>query len=275
MRSIVISLSHARERRERIAQRFAEVGLPFEFMDAVDTRELTEADMARIDTQYRHRWGLRPLAPAELACWLSHVRAIAQAGAGPDSVTAIFEDDAILRPELPAVLDAIEDCSIPFDLVSLARRQPARLIAARPLAAGRSMGRVRYTEYGAYGYAVTREGAAYLMGRMRRMRLPADMELMFFWVHRLNLYFLDVPVVEHDDDIPSQLDAGRARALAGWKKPRLRQIAYRLQMAARKRIGFRQLVREKIAGSPQHCPELSLAQMGVPSGRGDSERRNS
>ena len=113
------------------------------------------------------------------------------------------------------------------------------------------MERIRYTEYGAYGYAVTREVAAYHLGRTTRMRLPADMELMLFWVHRLNLYLRDVLVVEHDEDVSSQLDAGRTRAPAGWKKPRLRQIAYRLQIASRKRIEFRHLIRGKLrAGSP-------------------------
>ena len=82
-------------------------------MDAVDAREQTEADIAAIDTRYRRRWGLRPLAPAELACGRSHVRAIVQASAGPDPMTAIFEDDAILRPELPAVLDALETARCP------------------------------------------------------------------------------------------------------------------------------------------------------------------
>ena len=247
MKVVVISLPHAESRRKRIAQRFAEVNLPFEFMDAVDAKELTEADMAQIDTRYRRRWGLRPVAPAELACWRSHVAAIGRASASPDPMTAISEDDAILRPELPTVLDALEDCPVPFDLVSLARRNPERpLIAAHPLAEGHFMGRVRYAEYGAYGYAIMREAASYLMRRMDRMRLALDMELMFFWVHRLNLYFLDVPVVEHNDDVPSQLAADRVRAVDGWKKPRLRQTAYRLQMSARKRIGFRHLVKGEI-----------------------------
>lgn len=226
MKSIVISLARAHERRERIAQRFAEVDLPFEFMDAVDARDLTEADMARVDTRYRRRWGLQPLAPAQVASWSSHARAIARAGDSADPMTAMFEDDAILRPELPAVLDALENCSVPFDLVSLARRRPERpLVAAHPLAAGRSMGRVRYTEYGTYGYVVTKEAALYLTSRLTPQRLPTDMTLMFFWVHRLNLYFLDAPVVEHDDDTPSQLAAGRARAVAGWRKRRLRLTA--------------------------------------------------
>ena len=246
MKAVVISLPHARERRRRIARRFAEVDLPFEFMDAIDAGEMTEADMAQVDTRYRRRWGLRPVAPAELACWRSHICAITQASAGPDPMTAIFEDDAILRPELPAVLDALESRPVPFDLVSLARRGRKPLIAAQPLAAGRSMGRVRYTEYGAYGYVITREAASYLAGRMTRMRLPADMELLFFWVHRLNLYFLDAPVVEHDEKAPSQLATDRTRAVTGWKTPRLRRLAYRLHMAASKRIGFRNLVSGKI-----------------------------
>ena len=80
---------------------------------------------------------------------------------------AIFEDDAILLPELPAVPDALEDCDAPFDLVSLARRNPeGPLMGMRPLA-----------------------------------------------------------------------------AMAGCKAPGLRRAADRLQMGARKRIGFQKLVR--------------------------------
>ena len=145
-------------------------------------------------------------------------------------MTAIFEDDAILRPELPVVLSALETAPERFDLVSLARQNRKLLIAAHPLAetgpVHRSMGRVRYTEYGAYGYVITKEAASYLVGRMTRIRLPADMELMHFWVHRLNLYFLDEPVVEHDDDTPSHLTPGRTAFLTDWKKPApLRQTA--------------------------------------------------
>ena len=248
MKAVVISLQRARQRRARIAQRFTELDLPFDFMDAIDSSELTEADMeAQIDTRYRHRWGLRPLTLGELACWRSHVRAIGYASAGPDPMTAIFEDDAVLRPELPVVLSALEDCPEPFDLVSLARRNRKPLIAAHPLAdTGRSMGRVRYTEYGAYGYVITKESASYLFGRMTSMRLPTDFELMNFLVHRLNLYFLDEPVVEHDDDTSSHLTPDRTVVLTEWKKPRLRQATWRLQMSMRKRIGFRHLVRGTI-----------------------------
>ena len=248
MKAVVISLPRARTRRERIAQRFAELNLPFDFMDAIDSSELTEADMeAQIDTRYRRRWGLRPLTPAEHACWRSHVRAIGYASAGPDPMTAIFEDDAVLRPELPVVLSALQDCPERFDLVSLARRNRKTLIAAHPLAkTDRSMGRVRYTEYGAYGYVITKEAASYLASRMRQMRQPVDMELMHFLVHRLNLYFLDEPVIEHDDDTPSHLTPGRTVVLTDWEKPRLRQAAWRLQMGLRKRVMFRHLIRGKI-----------------------------
>ena len=215
-------------------------------MDAVDAEEMTEADLAQVDMRYRRRWGLRPVASSELACWRSHVSAITQASTGPDPMTAIFEDDAIPLPELLAVLDALEHPPVPFDLVSLARRSRKPLVAAQPLAAGRSMGRVRYSEYCAAGYVITREAAAYLAGRMKRMRLPVDMELLFFWVHRLDLFFLDTPVVEHDEKPPSQLATDRTAAVAGWKPSRHRRLAYLLHMAASKRIGFRNLVSGKI-----------------------------
>lgn len=251
MKSIVISLQNARERREHIAQEFARLDLPFEFMDATDACDLAAADLGNIDMRYRRRWGLQPLAPAEVACWRSHVRGIIQASTGPDPMIAIFEDDAILRPELPAVLDALASSPVPFDLVSLARQKAERpLIAARPLAAGRCMGRLRYSDYGAFGYVVRKGGAAYLASRITRMRLPIDLELMHFWVHRLNLYFLDAPVVEHDDASLSQLAAGREQAVIGWKKPKLRRLAYRAREAVLKRYWWPRLVKGEIRTAP-------------------------
>lgn len=247
MQLIVISLPTAHDRRERISQRFAEVGLRFEFMDAVDAGRLTEQDFARIDRGYGRRWGLPPLSPTEFACWLSHVHAIRRVAAGPDPMTAIFEDDAIPRTDLPTILSALEICPVAFDLVSLSRRNPNRqMVSAHPLAAGRSMVRVRYSEYGAEGYVITRDAAAWLVRRMTRMRVPVDVDLLFFWVHRINLWFLNVPAVDHDVSIPSQLAMGRTAKLVGWRKPRLRRMVYRLQMGARKRIGFRRLVKGKI-----------------------------
>lgn len=248
MKAIVISLPHAHERRKRASQRFAEIGLSFEFLDAVDAGELTDADIVRMDARYRRRWGLRPLAATELACWLSHVRAIHQASIGSDEVTAIFEDDAMPRPECTSVLTALEHCLINFDLVSLGRRNTTRAhVDVHALEAGRSLCRVRFSEYGAFGYVITKEAALRLGPRLTRMRVPIDMDLMFFWVHRLNLWFLDTPVVDHDDDVPSYLTADRERMLVGWKPSRLRRIAYRLHMAVAKRIGFRRLVQGRYA----------------------------
>ena len=94
---------------------------------------------------------------------------------------------------------------------------------------------------------------------MTHMRLPADMELMFFWIHRLNLYFLDEPVVDHDEDVPSQLSADRMDALRGWQKPRLRRLAYRLHMGVCKRVGFRRLVRGISAVKSAERQDLTAA----------------
>ena len=84
MKSIVISLPHALERRKRIAQRFVELDLPFEFMDAVDAREPTDADIAAVDTRYRRRWG----------CGLWH---------RPNSLAGALTSARSARPELAPI----------------------------------------------------------------------------------------------------------------------------------------------------------------------------
>lgn len=249
MRSLVISLSRALERRAAIAQRFAEVNLPFEFMDAIDARNLTETDTAEIDTTYRSRRGLRPISPGELACWLSHRAAVRTLVAGNEPMLAIFEDDGLPLPELPDVLRALERRAGSFDVVVLGRRQPWKPLVD-PIALGkRKMGRIRYNEWGAEGYVITREAARFFLARIPKMRFPYDMDLCHAWVNRLNLFFLDQPVVHHEGDYSYIDAAGPRRGYANRRSriTRLKSLRFSVEMAVLKRYTFPHLRDGRIA----------------------------
>src|SRR5690625_2715287 len=93
----VISLHDAHERRRSIREQCAELGLEFEFFDAIDGRTGLapefEVEIDRGAAEIRHH---RPLSDAEFACALSHRRIyqrILERGL-PGAV--VLEDDAIL-----------------------------------------------------------------------------------------------------------------------------------------------------------------------------------
>ena len=249
MKSVVISLPHARTRRARIAQRFAEVDLPFTFMDGIDARDLSVAHKAQLDTRYRRSRGLRPVSPGELACWLSHRAALRVLVAGNETMAAIFEDDGLPLPGLPEVLRALEERAGSFDAVVLGRRQPWKPLVD-PVALGdRKMGRIRYNEWGAEGYVITRAAAGFLLARMPRMRFPYDMDLCHVWVNRLNLFFLDEPVVHHEDDY-SYIDAAGPRSRYANRRfgiARIKSLRFSGEMAVLKRYTFPRLRRGGIA----------------------------
>ena len=120
--------------------------------------------MAQIDTRYRRRRGLAQISPGELACWLSHRAALRVLVASKDPMAAIFEDDGLPLPELPAVLQSLECRAGSFDVVVLGRRMPWRpLVDPITLVGERAMGRIRYNEWGAEGYVIARAAARFLL----------------------------------------------------------------------------------------------------------------
>jgi len=126
MRIVLINLERATERRARMAEEFARVGLDYEIWPAKDARTLTDQDRAFVDRAARERLGLYPIPDGSLACTLSERAAMHDlVRNGPESM-AVFEDDARFATGLPAVLEALERQMRGFDIVKLQRRNLRR-----------------------------------------------------------------------------------------------------------------------------------------------------
>ena len=214
MKAFVINLERAVERRRRMEEQFAALGLEAAFHPAVDARELTPEHYAQVDRETRRRLGLWPQADGSIANWISQrqlMRAIVENG--PETV-AIFEDDAGLSAELPAVLNALELRPFAFDVVKLNRRSPRTFIPCERLETGHRVGRVRYHDYGSEGYVITREAARHFLESTPLMMREIDQALSRFWENGLNVFYVDPPVVSHDEQDDSQIERDRRRALA-------------------------------------------------------------
>lgn len=195
-----------------MSEQFSQLGLKFEFHKAVDGRKLTKDHYAKVDRCTRRHMGLRPQADGSIGNWFSQRQVLQEIVENGPETAAIFEDDAELAPELPAVLEALDQRSVSFDIVKLNRRSMNKaFIPYRRLTTEHHIGRIRYHDFGAEGYVVTREAACRFLEMTPKMMWTIDQAINNYWENGLNIYYLDPPVVMHHGH-DSQIEEGRRRS---------------------------------------------------------------
>ena len=249
MRIVVVNLKRASERRARIAQEFAAVGLPYEVKEAIDGRLLSDDQLSQVDWETRRRLGVRPPPGGGIANWLTQREVMRDLVENGPEMMAIFEDDARLEPGLPGVLEALERRPFNFDVVALNRRHPRRRFFPCILLTDRHRaGRVRFSDSGSEGYVITRTAARHLLDATPRMVLPVDQAVLRYWANGLNVFYVDPPVVRHGGyegslikgDPVSRLLGADANYTVGF----LRRNLTRVSRGVQKYIAFRKLLHD-------------------------------
>ena len=256
MKAFVINLERSVERRRRMEEQFESLGLKATFHPAVDARELTQEHYAQVDRETRRRLGLWPQADGSIANWISQCRVMSEVVENGPDTAAIFEDDAGLSADLPEVLDALERRPFAFDVVKLNRRSQRTFIPCERLATEHRVGRLRYHDYGSEGYVITREAARHFLKNTPKMMREIDQALSRFWENGLNVFYVDPPVVSHDEQDDSQIE--RDRRLARKEHMRAdgvlyvtwRRVVSAVSRDIRRRIAFRRLMRGEIGVTP-------------------------
>ena len=245
MRIVLISLERATERRRRMAEEFARVGLDYEIWPAKDARTLTDEDRAFVDRAARERLGLYPIPDGSLANTLSQRAAWRDLVRNGPEMMAVFEDDARFEPSLPTVLQELQQRPAAFDIVKLQRRNPHRpFVPTIPLDTGHRLGRVRFSDYGSDGYVITREAARLLLERTPQMIREIDQVLSRFWDSGLNVLYVEPPVVREDTSADSQIQETRNIEHMAHRRRR----RYRLSIFARRLLaGIRRDIRRRVA----------------------------
>ena len=250
MRIVLISLERATERRRRMAEEFARVGLDYEIWPAKDARTLTDEDHAFVDRAARERLGLYPIPDGSLANTLSQRAAMRDLVTNGPEMMAVFEDDARFEPDLPAVLMELVQHAKEFDIVKLQRRNRNKpFVPTISLETGHRLGRVRFADYGSDGYVITRHAARLLLARTPRMVREIDQVLSRFWDSGLNVLYIEPPVVREDALAESQIQESRnsehsVHRRARWREPAIlaRRLLAGIHRDIRRRLAFRRLL---------------------------------
>ncbi|HCO67739.1 MAG TPA: hypothetical protein DIT04_08320 [Dysgonomonas sp.] len=202
----VINLDRAKDRLEMMEKEFSQYSMSFERIEAVDAKNLEKYDYI-VKNKYD-----RDLVPGEIACSLSHIKAIKTFYESGKSFGLILEDDAVLCDDFRNV---VENCLLSYytlpekhrwDILKFCNVKRRRHIKLAEV----------YKDYflAACGTSIpintiaaiwTREAARKFLDKISSpvpvVRMPIDCELQFPWQFNLRIYnILPSPVRTADSN---------------------------------------------------------------------------
>ncbi len=242
----VINLDRAPDRLARITEQLQGLRLPFTRLSAVDAGQLTPEQRAALDEpSYRRKHGMTPL-PGELGCYLSHVAVMRQFLASTADFALVLEDDVLLHPGLPGVLESLVAHADRWDVVKLSAVHSGTPVPVLALGHGHHLAVMLSRCTGSSAYLMNRRAAtAYAQGLLP-MSLPYDHVFDQGWRFGLKVRLATPTPCGHDDRIASTIAAPPGRSRKFHWTQRLPTYAYRLGNEWDRLVyGLTQALREK------------------------------
>jgi glycosyl transferase family 25 len=176
MHVYVINLDRAPERIAHMQDQLGRLRIPFDRVEAVDAKlmaedELSEFRSSMVPARRPHSW-----SPAQIGIFLSHKETWERIASGTDSHAAVFEDDVHLSDRIANLLrdgSWIDEC---MDIVRLETTLQGMRLDRLPISEmdNTKVTRVQSGAWGAAGYIMRRNIAAWLSCSPRRIYEPVD-----------------------------------------------------------------------------------------------------
>jgi glycosyl transferase family 25 len=230
----VISLPDAQARRERAARQLGEVGLDFEFFDAMRGEQVIEEGyFEHCDEQ---EWLLNtghPMSPGEVGCFASH-RSMWQKCVDLGEPLMIMEDDFQLLPGFAGAVEQVSENIQEYGWIRLQTETRAR--KQRIVPSGEyTLWRYTKVPHSTMCYGITPEVAARFIDSTPTIYEPVDVFVKKFWVHGQPIYGLtpytvtestlsQQTYIQHRERVPKGIKRSTKRFLrkCGWEVERIR-----------------------------------------------------
>jgi len=221
----VINLKHSTERRATMTERLNQLGLNYSFIEAVNGSELNLKTLPFYDGMRRRLLFGRDMSKGELGCLLSH-RAIYQEIVDRNLEKAIIlEDDVIIAPAFPAVVQALLKVPVKWDMVRFLDSEKiyrrSRTIGS--LLESYALIRPAISSGGAHAYMITQNTARQLLKHTQKNFLPIDILHSYVWRTGLEVFAVRPSPAVRDEVITSTIDLEGTRfnkklQITGWPK---------------------------------------------------------
>lgn len=204
----VISLKEATERRATIKKTLDDLGLKFEFFDAIDGRQYNVLKESIYQPNKRLLFFGKHLIGGEIGCLLSH-KAIYQKISDENIKQAlIFEDDIIINNGFLESLKELMKQPLPFDMIRFLSSPKLERLKLRPvyrLNAGYTVTRHTGTPGGAHATLATLKSAKLLLKHLDKTCYPIDTLMGRSWQTHINWYTLRSGLVAQNQNMESTI----------------------------------------------------------------------
>ncbi len=204
----VINLDTAPERWSFVQKSFAASRCILRRVSAIDVQSLEFPNPNFSEHLYRWFHG-RTVNRRELACYLSHLKAIQTFLESNESHGIIAEDDITLRPDFDLAVDAALAYSRYWNILRLTGLSEGHPVTVLPLCKPYWLCINRGRLKGAGAYIIDRSAARALLEHLLPMRLPYDHALDREWLWGLRAaYLLPFPASQTESEFLSSVQPG-------------------------------------------------------------------
>lgn len=209
-KTYLINLDSAIDRYKRMAQQLSDLHMPYERISAVNGRLLSFPHPGFDELSYTLLHGRRR-NPAEIGCYLSHLRCAEELLASGADYALILEDDLVLPVDLQQILASAELHHADWDILRLSTVNKGRKYAFRQFTPDRMLAVALTREKGSGAYVINRRAARWFVEALSPMRLPFDLAFdLEFFAGLKAAFVLPVPISQ-STGLQSQIQ-GRRRS---------------------------------------------------------------
>lgn len=234
---LVINLPRAEKRRQDMLAQAERFGIELRFVPAVAGAELDlKSQSYGYDRKKRRKLYANDLITNEIACALSHRKALSVFLESGAEYAVIMEDDAVLDPRFNEGIDELIHHLHGWEAAKLFT-DVGRLYPVLEPQEGRAVQPVfpRQLPWVAVGYLYTRRAAEVLHAKLERFWLPADAQIGRILLDEGVPTIGVSPGIIHSGDPQNEnstLDPNKERNIRPPKRSLLQYIAYRLSVIA-------------------------------------------
>lgn len=191
----VVNLDRSVDRMASIAESSAQFGIEIQRIPAVDGKMLTPDQEKVLDVARFHRICGKRVLPAEIGCYLSHLRILELIAEGEHEIGVVVEDDIKFSAEFTDFVRDLRRVS-GWDMVKLTYHRANGYVKYLDVGQNRSLGRCLHGPVGSSAaYVITRGAARKFLQSLHPMVVPIDVEMERGWAHGLAVFTVDRPVV--------------------------------------------------------------------------------
>lgn len=173
---LCINLPWAEERRQSILTQAARQGVDIQFVEAIAGKDLPPV-VPEYNRKERFKTFAYDLTPNELACVLSHMKAMRTFLASEAEYAVIMEDDALLAENIAAAVQEVTQHLTGWELAKLNTDDNSKLYPIGD--EGGALTRAVFPKkilWVSVGWLYTRRGAERMLEALKSFSLPADVQ---------------------------------------------------------------------------------------------------